>query len=164
MSREVDEDKRTDDRTVLNYLETYEQQLVGHVIPLEGHAEPLVVSRTNNVLEHRFGTTKQGLRRKVGTKKLTRHVQAMRAEALLVANLEDATYLELVCGGSLANLPACFSEHWHLAQSIRRERQAPKTNHPLPNSKKSLREPNLLDNLKQLVAKIVDQASDKTAA
>jgi hypothetical protein len=49
-----------DDWKLQDYLETYENQLVGHATPLEGREEPLVVSRTNNVLEHRFGTTKQG--------------------------------------------------------------------------------------------------------
>jgi hypothetical protein len=66
---ETDAERRRDQKVVLDYLETYRQQLVGHVIPLEGHAEPLVVSRTNNLLEQRFGSTKQDLRRKVGTKK-----------------------------------------------------------------------------------------------
>lgn len=164
MSRETDKDQRSDQRTVLNYLETYHEQLVGHVIPLEGHAEPLLVSRTNNVLEHRFGATKKDLRRKVGTKKLTRYVQAMRPEALLVANLDDPVYLDLVCGGSLAYLPVRFAEHWHLAQTIRNERQQPKKDHPLPTGKKELRRPELLDNLRQLVATIVKRETAKNAA
>jgi hypothetical protein len=164
MSRETDKDKRSDQRTVLNYLETYHEELVGHVIPLAGHAEPLLVARTNNVLEHRFGTAKKGLRRKVGTKKLTRFVQAMRQEALLVDNLDDPLYLELVCGGSLANLPARFAEHWHLAQAVRRERQQPKKDHPLPTGKKDLRRPGLLDKLKQLVATIVHRETAQKVA
>ena len=164
MSREKDTDKRDDQRTVLNYLETYHKQLVGHVIPLEGRSESLLVSRTNNVLEQRFGTTKKGLRRKVGAKKLTRHIQAMRAEALLVANLDDALYLDLVYGGSLANLPARFADYWSIAQIIRRERQQPKKDHPLPTSKKALRQPNLLDNLEQMLTIFAHRETDKTAA
>lgn len=161
---ERDADKRSDQEAVLNYVETYDEHLVGHVIPLEGRAEPLLVPRTNNVLEHLFGTTKQGLRRKVGTKKLTRYIQAMRPEALLVPNLKDPVYLELVCGGSLANLPACLSEHWQVAQAIRRERQKPKTDHPMPTSKKQLRQPTLLDKLQQLANKVIEKTSQKTAA
>jgi hypothetical protein len=62
--RERNEDKCDDAQTVLKYLEKYQQQLVGHVLVLEGRKEPFVVERTNNLLEHRFGATKQAIRRK----------------------------------------------------------------------------------------------------
>jgi hypothetical protein len=164
MSRESDADRRRDQKTVLDYLKTYEDQLVGHVIPLEGHSEPLVVSRTNNLAEHRFGSTKRGLRRKVGTKKLTRYIQAMRAEVLLLPNLDDAAYIDIVFSGSLANLAETFSEHWSLAQAIRRERQQPKTGHPIPTTKKQIRRPDLLDNLKQLLLTTIEQLQDQQLA
>ena len=83
LAAERDADKAADQRTVLGYLVKYSKKLVGHVIPRAGQAEPFVVERTNNISEHRFGTTKQGLRRKVGTKKLVRMIQAMRPEELL---------------------------------------------------------------------------------
>ena len=76
--REPDEHRRADQATVLKYLQKYEAQLIGHVIPLAGKREPLVARRTNNPAEHRFGSTKRRVRRKVGTKKLTRQVRAMR--------------------------------------------------------------------------------------
>jgi len=60
---------------------------IGHVIHLEGREQPFVVSRTNNLAEHRFGTTKRGVRRKIGVNKLTGYVQAMRAEELWQAYL-----------------------------------------------------------------------------
>jgi len=164
MSREKDGDRRRDQQVVLNYLEKYQDQLVGHVIELKGHSEPLVVSRTNNVLEHRFGHTKRALRRKVGTKKLTRYIQAMRPEVLLLPNLEDAAYMAIVYGGSPANLAPVFAEHWSLAQAIRRERQEPKTGHPMPTTKKQLRRPNLLENLKQLVFIAIQQHQTKQLA
>ena len=103
--RERDEHKRADQATVLKYLEKYEHQLVGHVIEREGQ-EPFIVCRTNNPTEHRFQVTKRDIRRKVGSKKLTRQIQAMRAEALLVWNLTDQQYVQLVLDGNLANLPA----------------------------------------------------------
>ena len=65
----------------------YEKELVGHVVQLDGREHPFVVSRTNNLAEHHFGSTKRGVRRRIGVNKLTRYVQAMRAEQLLVANL-----------------------------------------------------------------------------
>lgn len=164
MSRERDADRRRDQQTVLGYLKTYKDQLVGHVIALKGHSKPLVVSRTNNVSEHRFGKTKRALRRKVGTKKLTRYIQAMRPEVLLLPNLEDAAYLAIVYGGSLANLPSVFAEHWSLAQAVRRERQQPKTGHPLPTTKKQLRRPKLLETIQQIVLTAIKQLQTKQAA
>jgi len=164
LSRERDADRRRDQQIVLDYLTTYQNQLVGHVIELPGHAEPLVVSRTNNVLEHRFGRTKRSLRRKVGTKKLTRYIQAMRPEVLLLPNLGDAAYLAIVYGGSLDNMASVFAEHWTKAQAVRRQRQQPKTGHPLPTTKQQLRCPNLLENLKQLVLTAVESNQTKQAA
>lgn len=163
MSREKDSDRHRDQQIVLDYLKTYQDQLVGHAIELKGHSEPLVVSRTNNVLEHHFGRTKRALRRKVGTKKLTRYIQAMRPEVLLLSNLEDAAYMAIVYGGSPANLASVFAEHWSLAQAIRRERQAPKTGHPMPTTKKQLRRANLLENLRQLVFIVIQQHQTKQA-
>ena len=154
-ARERDTDKRADQETVLGYLHKYEKELVGHVIKLQGRKQPFVVSRTNNLAEHRFGSTKRGVRRKIGVNKLTRYVQAMRAEELLVANLSDPEYVDLVCDGSLANLPAVIAKYWDLAKAIRAERLQSKTDHPIPTSKKQLRNPQLLDNLKQTVMNIV---------
>ena len=162
--RERDADKRADQETVLGYLEKYQKELVGHVIQLAGRQKPFVVPRTNNLAEHCFGSIKQGLRRKVGAKKLTRYVQAMRAEELLVANLADPEYVDLVCHGSLANLPATIAKHWHLAQASRAERKKPKTDHPMPTTKKQLRNPDLLEKVKQTVAKIVEIISGKPRA
>jgi len=162
--RERDQDKRADQKTVLGYLEKYQKQLVGHVIPLPGREKPLVVARTNNLAEHRFGSIKQGARRKVGAKKLTRYLQAMRAEELLVPNLADPEYVEIVCPGGLANLPATFAKHWHLAQAIRAERQEPTTDHPLPTTKNQIRHPRLLERIKQTVSKILETISGKPHA
>lgn len=152
---ERDEQQRADQATVLRYLQKYEHQLVGHVIELEGR-EPFVVCRTNNPAEHRFSSTKRRVRRKAGTKKLTRQVQAMRAEALLVCNLADPEYVKLVLNGNLANLPSAIAEHWPLAQAIRQHRLVPTTDHPLPTTKKQIRDSNLLNNIKQTVKKMVE--------
>lgn len=164
MSRERDADRRRDQQIVLGYLKTYKDQLVGHVIALKGHSKPLVVSRTNNVSEHRFGKTKRALRRKAGTKKLTRYIQAMRPEVLLLPNLEDAAYLAIAYGGSLTNMASVFAEHWTQAQAIRRKREQPKTGHPMPTTKPQLRRPNLLENLKQLVLTAIESNQTEQVA
>ena len=162
--RERDAAKRADQATVLKYLKKYASQLVGHVIELPGQSKPFVALRTNNPAEHRFQRLKQGVRRKVGLKKLTRQVQAMRAEALLVANLEDAEYVRIVLNGNLSNLATELSRHWELSQSIRKERLSRRPEAPIPITKKELRDPDLLETLDETVTKIVETLHEKTRA
>lgn len=162
--REQDADNRVDQAMVLKYLKKYASQLVGHVIELPGQSTPLVASRTNNPAEHRFKTLKQEVRRKVGLKKLTRQVQAMRAEALLVPNLWDAEYVRIVLDGSLSNLATELSQHWELSQSIRKERLARRPEAPIPITKKELRAPQLLETVRETVNKIAETVSEKTNA
>ena len=155
LNAECDADKVVDLQTVLGYLEKYHKKLVGHVIPRAGQAEPFVVERTNNISEHRFGTTKQGLRRKVGTKKLARLIQAMRPEELLITNLDDPEYLEILCGGNLDNLASLFAQDWKAGQAIRIERRKQTSNHPIPIRKKILREEEILPHLKRAVEMVI---------
>jgi len=155
LAAEHDADKALDQQTVLGYMEKYCHKLVGHVIPRADRTEPFVVERTNNVSEHRFGTTKQGLRRKVGTKKLVRQIQAMRPEELLIANLDDPEYLEILCGGNLENLPALFAQNWKPGQAIRTERKKRTSNHPIPIRKKTLRDKETLPRLKRGIEMVI---------
>jgi hypothetical protein len=129
---ETDADRTADFTIVLDYLQKYHGKLTGHVIALNDRPAPFVVQRTNNVSEHRFGKTKQGLRRKLGTKNLVRHVQAMRPEEFLVANLLDPDYLQIIGSGSLETLAASFARNWQAGQTIRSQRRAKTTNHPIP--------------------------------
>ena len=164
LTGERDADKAADLQTVLRYLDKYQHKLVGHVIPRAGGEGPFVVERTNNVSEHRFATTKQGLRRKLGTKRLTRFIQAMRPEELLVANLDDATYVEIVCAGYLQNLAALFAQNWQAGQAIRKERRKRATNHPIPTRKKTLRDQGFLPRLKGAVNKLIELFLGRCAA
>jgi hypothetical protein len=161
---ESDADRATDVAIVLDYLQKYDRKLVGHVIVLNDRPQPFVVQRTNNLSEHRFGRTKQGLRRKLGTKNLARYVQAMRPEEFLVDNLQDPDYLQIVCGGSLENLPSSFAQNWQAGQRIRSSRRAKTTNHPIPAKRKSLREDGFLSKLQRAVAAVIQQITTKRAA
>jgi hypothetical protein len=152
---ERDGDKVDDLQTVLGYLEKYRAKLVGHILPRRGREQPFVVQRTNNLSEHRFSTTKQGLRRKVGVKKLARLIQAMRPEELLVSNLRDPDYVKILCGGNLENLPAVFAWNWKASQAIRTERRKRTTNHPIPVSKTILRDARALPRLQQAVDMVI---------
>lgn len=144
--RESDPQRRADLETVLKYLEKYDGQLSGHLIWREAHP-PFVVARTNNTAEHVFSVTKRGLRRRVGTKKLTRCVDAMRPESLLVHNLADPAYIRLVVGDSLDELAPAIAGLWPLALEIRRQRASESTTHPIPTTKTQLRRETLLETL-----------------
>ncbi len=141
---EQDFDRVTNAKKVLRYLEKYWDQLFGHVIYVEGQEEPLLAMRTNYVPEHRFGNSKQGMRRKLGIKKLARSVQAMRPEELFVSNLDNQDYLDIISGGRLSNLPACFARNHQAGAEIRRSRAKGKSETPMALSKKKLRDSNFL--------------------
>jgi hypothetical protein len=150
--------------STLDYPQKYYRKLAGHVIVLNDRSEPFVVQRANNLSEHRFGRTKKGLRRKLGTKNLARYVQAMRPEELLVDNLNGPDYLRIVCGGSLENLAISFAEKWQAGQRIRSERRAKTTNHAIPTRKKCRRNEGFLSSLKDSVTFLIQQATKRAAA
>jgi len=153
--RETDQQHRANQLIVLSYLDKYASQLVGHVIELPGNHAPLVASRTNNSSEYRFKFTKQGIRRKIGVKKLTRQVQAMRAEEFLVRNLENPEYVKIVLNGDISNLASAMATHWAQAEVIRSSRKRYTTEHPLPLTKRQLRDPQWLERAKQTIMKII---------
>jgi len=161
---EIDADRATDVAIVLEYLQKYDRKLTGHVIVLNDRPQPFVVQRTNNLSEHRFGRTKQGLRRKLGTKNLAQYVQAMRPEEFLVDNLQDPDYLQIVYGGSFDNLPSSFAQNWQAGQRIRSSRRAKTTDHPIPAKRKRLREEGFLSKLERAVAAVIQQITTKRAA
>jgi hypothetical protein len=105
----------------------------------------------------------QGLRRKLGTKNLVRHVQAMRPEEFLVANLLDPDYLQIIGSGSLETLAASFARNWQAGQTSRSQRRAKITNHPIPVRKRLLREDGFLSRLQQAVATVVNSNSKRAA-
>jgi hypothetical protein len=161
---ESDADRTADLTIVLDYLRKYQGKLTGHVIALPDRSTPFIVQRTNNLSEHCFGRTKQGLRRKLGTKNLARYVQAMRPEELLVANLQDPDYLQIICGGSLENLASSFAQNWQAGQTIRLQRRGRMSSHPIPVSKRILRERGFLSNLQQAVAAVTQNIITTVAA
>lgn len=131
---------------LIDYLDKYSDNLVGHVITLPGSNQEILLDRTNNIPEHCFGKTKTGWRRKLGTKKLTRHLQAARHEEFLVANLEQHDYIDAVYGGSLDNMAYCFSKYCDNSLEIRKLRNNKEEKKTMPISKKTLRQPGILLN------------------
>lgn len=60
--------------------------------------------RTTNGLESWWGDGKRRCRRRHGRKKLTREFRSLPAEFMLIANLENPQYVDLVLNGELNNL------------------------------------------------------------
>ncbi len=79
-------------------------------------------------------------------------------------DLSNREYVNLVLDGSLANLPSSIAKHWDLAQAIRKERLQPTTDHPMPTTKQQLRHPQLLENVKNTIAKIIEMTAKETRA
>lgn len=161
---ESDADRASDCAIVLSYLEKYHRKLVGHVIFIDGRAQPFIVQRTNNLIEHQFARKKHGLRRKLGNKSLARSVRAMRPEELLVDNLDNADYLQIICGGSLENLAYAFAANWQRGQQFRAARRATTISRPIPVNKKTLRDDGFLSNLGRAVIAALQKAAIKDAA
>jgi hypothetical protein len=129
---------------IIKYLDKYSEKLVGHLITLPERNQEILLDRTNNISEHRFGKTKIGWRRKLGTKKLTRHVQAARHEEFLVANLDRQDYINVVYGGSLDNMAYYFSKYCDDSLEIRKVRDSKEEQKTMPISKKTLRQPGMI--------------------
>lgn len=65
--------------------------------------------RTNNYMEHTFREERKNHRRKTGNDAMSQKLQTMLADTLLVKNLNDAQYLELLLDGH-ASLAELFAE------------------------------------------------------
>ena len=95
---------------IVKYFDRYGDRLFGHPIRRNDKGTIVaIVERTNNVLEHFFGTEKQHLRRRLGRANLGRDLEDQPAQAALAANLRHPDYIQLLCG-SLDHLPTAFAE------------------------------------------------------
>ncbi|RLG69563.1 MAG: hypothetical protein DRO11_07580 [Methanobacteriota archaeon] len=112
-------------RVVVQHLDKYRDKLFVREVTLPDGKTTVYIPRTNNAPEHLFGKTKQGWRRRTGTKRLSRHIQGAPAEELLVANLDNKAYVDIVYDGQLSNMAQKFAESYDAATQIReaRERQ-----------------------------------------
>lgn len=164
-SREQDPGRKKAAGIILGYLDKYWDKLFGHVLWVEGRQEPIVVARTNQISEGLFGDHKRKLRREVGTKKLARLVETGRADAILVANLQQQAYVDLIYGGSLENMPqrlACCDRE---AKDILRRRKTERTDTPFGINKKFLRAPGFLQRTRRAVRQMIQEiAAERGAA
>ena len=93
-------------KIVLQHLDKYWTHLVPDQPPNVGEHW----KRTTNNLERDWGGLKRVRRRAHGRGKLSRDFQALPEEYVLIANLENPAYLELILGGNLESLPSKLAQ------------------------------------------------------
>ena len=103
--------------------------------------------RTTNKLESQWGHLKRGRRQSHGRGTLTRDFQALPEEYLLVSNLENPIYVELVLEGNLDNLPSKLAAASREAGSFDAWRRRRRPAHISQIPRRQLRETDFLDHL-----------------
>jgi hypothetical protein len=101
--------------------------------------------RTTNGLERTWGASKRRCRKRHGRKKLTRDFQSLSAEFMLVGNLEQPRYVEVVLGGDISELAKHLADAGRTAGAWTkwRAQQQPLNTARLP--KRLLRQENLIE-------------------
>lgn len=146
-SKETDKDIKRASKKMIDYLDKYMDELVGHLLTIPEKNKVILLDRTNNLSEQHFSKTKKGWRRKLGVKKMTRHLQAARHEELLLANLDQQDYIKIVYDGSLDNMPSLFATYCNEARQVRKLRDNSQERRSLPIEKKLLRKSDVLPEL-----------------
>jgi len=142
---EGDSDQSKPYQIVVDHLDKY----WSHLLPqaeVDGEASTPSPERTTNGLESHWGQCKRGRRKTHGRSKLTRDLQAMPQEYMLIPNLENPRYVELVLG-SLDQLPQKLAEAGRTAGPFShwQRQQQPLNLGRLP--KRLLRKDNFIDHL-----------------
>lgn len=131
---------------VLEHLDKY----WAHLMPDTPPAAGACWKRTTNQLERHWGSLKRVRRRGHGRGKLVRDFVSLPEEYLLIANLENPVWVELVLGGSLQSLSARLAEASREAGSFTEwsERRRPCLVGQLP--RRLLRHDQFIDDLIQV--------------
>jgi hypothetical protein len=158
-SKETDKDIKSASKKMLDYLDKYMDELVGHLLTIPGKNKVILLNRTNNLSEQHFSKTKKGWRRKLGVKKMTRHIQAARHEELLLANLDQADYIKIVYDGSPDNMPSLFATYCNEARQIRKLRNNSQERRSLPIVKKLLRKPDVLSKVMEALETVLKKVA-----
>jgi len=108
--RQQTADKDDPDRPMAQIVLTHLDKYWGHILPEHQLAEGERWQRTTNQLEGDWHRGKRRRRRTHGREKLTPDFQSLPEEYLLVPNLENETYLQLVLDGCLESLAAKLAQ------------------------------------------------------
>lgn len=129
--------------TIVKHLDKYWSHLVSPTpLPAGGDA-----ARTTNALESDWSGLKRGRRRLHGRGKLTRDFYALPPEYVLLLNLENPIYIDLVLDGSVAHLAAKFSQLGRPSVSFSTWRRAQHRRLPGELPRQLLRQDGFIDDL-----------------
>jgi hypothetical protein len=126
-----------DYRIISDHLDRYWEALFSHGPCRE---------RTTNALERYWGRSKRCCRKRHGRRKLTRELQSMPAEFMLIPNLENAQYIELVLG-DMSRLASKLAQAGQTAGPWTHWRQHQHPLHTARLPRRLLRQSQLIDNL-----------------
>jgi hypothetical protein len=140
---------------VLKHLDRYWTHLLPDTPPAAGACW----TRTTNQLERHWGSMKRVRRRGHGRGKLVRDFLSLPEEYLLIPNLENPVWVQLVLGGSPQSLPARLAEASREAGSFAAwsERRRPCLVGQLP--RRVLRHETFIDDLIQACHEHCDQVA-----
>lgn len=157
--KETDKEIKSASKKMIDYLDKYMDVLVGHLVTIPGKNKVILLDRTNNLSEQHFSKTKKGWRRKLGVKKMTRHLQAARHEELLLANLDQTDYIKTVYDGSPDNMSSLFASYCHEALQVRKLRDNSQERRSLPIEKKLLRKSDLLPEVMEALRTVLKKVA-----
>ncbi len=140
-------DESNADRTLANIVLVHLDKYWSHLVPEKLPAEDKRWERTTNQLERHWRSAKRGRRKTHGRGKLVRDFQALPEEYMLVPNLENETYLQLVLGGSLDALATNLAQVSREAGTFSewRSRRRPQLTGHVP--RRLLRQDDFIDHL-----------------
>jgi len=98
-------------RKMIEQIQKYDDKLFADPIPItvDGQVVEVQPQRTNNIMERFFRYLKRLLRKRSGSVSVKRSLAAMLPGTVLVKNLEDKEYLELLLNGT-SGLEERFSQ------------------------------------------------------
>jgi hypothetical protein len=108
--RQQSDNESHDDQRLTEIVLVHLDKYWSHLIPDAALSEDERWERTTNQLERNWRGSKRARRLTHGRGKLTRDFQALPEEFMLVSNLENPTYLQLVLDGNLDKLPSKLAE------------------------------------------------------
>jgi hypothetical protein len=97
---------------ILAHIDEHGDKLWGHKIEMttpEGETIVKYIHRTNNILECFFRPVKRNIRRREGCGDVGYSLENTKASICYIENLKSQEYIDIVCGGSLDNLPIKFA-------------------------------------------------------
>jgi hypothetical protein len=128
-------------RIILSHVEKYLPQL----LPPNGLGCDNV--RTTNQLEGHWSEAKRACRHTQGRRKLTRSFDALPAELMLIPNLRNTEYVNVVLGGNFDHLAAKFAEAHSNASSYASWRQTNTSLNLGRIPRRILRQPDFVDHV-----------------